>query len=270
MARIEDDSRKILADLDASGNTSKAVTKAIAIASAVLAAVSLFGAYTETIGLEKIGLNIVEPLVFVGLLVGGSIPFLFSSFSIRAVERGASKIIDEVRAQFKIPGVIEGKTLPNYSRVVSICTAAAQKELVNLALLAILAPIILGLLLGEAALGGFLAGIILTGQLLAVFMANSGGALDNAKKKVEDGYYGGMGSETHKAAVIGDTVGDPLKDTSGPALNPMIKVINLISLLFVGMIMKLRYESSLFIPLAILLIIILSLAIWRSKRSSTL
>ncbi len=124
--------------------------------------------------------------------------------------------------------------------------------------------------MGEAALGGFLAGIILTGQLLAVFMANSGGALDNAKKKVEDGYYGGMGSETHKAAVIGDTVGDPLKDTSGPALNPMIKVINLISLLFVGMIMKLRYESSLFIPLAILLIIILSLAIWRSKRSSTL
>ncbi len=266
MARIEGRSRKILADLDASGNTSKAVTKAIAIASAVLAAVSLFGAFIETTGLEKIGLNIAEPLVFVGLLVGGGIPFLFSSFSIRAVERGASKIIEEVRAQFKIPGVIEGKRLPNYARVVGICTAAAQKELVNLALLAILTPIILGLLLGEAALGGFLAGIILTGQLLAVFMANSGGALDNAKKKVEDGYYGGKGSETHKAAVIGDTIGDPLKDTSGPALNPMIKVINLVSLLFAAMIIKLRHDVMLFIPLAVLLLAILCFVIWRSKK----
>ncbi len=266
MAGIEDKSRKILADLDASGNTSKAVTKAIAIASAVLAAVSLFGAYTETIGLEEIGLNIVEPIVFVGLLVGGSIPFLFSSFSIRAVERGASKIIEEVRDQFKIPGVIEGKILPNYARVVKICTEAAQKELVNLALLAILSPIVVGLLLGEAALGGFLAGIILTGQLLAVFMANTGGALDNAKKKIEDGFYGGKGSETHKAAVIGDTIGDPLKDTSGPALNPMIKVINLISLLFVSMIMKLRYDASISFPLAAILIIVLGIVIIRSKK----
>ncbi len=267
MAGLEGKPRKILADLDASGNTSKAVTKAIAIASAVLAAVSLFGAYSETIGLEKIGLNIVEPIVFVGLLVGGSIPFLFSSFSIRAVERGATKIIEEVRKQFKIPGVVEGKILPDYSKVIRICTEAAQKELVNLALLAILAPIIVGLLLGEAALGGFLAGIILTGLLLAVFMANSGGALDNAKKKIEDGFYGGKGSETHKAAVIGDTVGDPLKDTSGPALNPMIKVINLISLLFITMIVKLRHDISFSIPLASILLIVLTIAIWRSKKS---
>jgi K(+)-stimulated pyrophosphate-energized sodium pump len=267
MAGLEGKPRKILADLDASGNTSKAVTKAIAIASAVLAAVSLFGAYAETIGLEKIGLNIVEPLVFVGLLVGGSIPFLFSSFSIRAVERGASKIIEEVRKQFKIPGIIEGKILPDYSKVIRICTESAQKELVNLALLAILAPVIVGLLLGEAALGGFLVGIIVTGQLLAVFMANSGGALDNAKKKIEDGFYGGKGSETHKAAVIGDTVGDPLKDTSGPALNPMIKVINLISLLFITMIVKLRHDISLSIPIASILLIVLAFAIWRSKKS---
>ena len=267
MAGLEGKPRKILADLDASGNTSKAVTKAIAIASAVLAAVSLFGAYAETIGLEKIGLNIVEPLVFVGLLVGGSIPFLFSSFSIRAVERGASKIIEEVRKQFKIPGIIEGKILPDYSKVIRICAEAAQKELINLALLAILAPVIVGLLLGEAALGGFLVGIIVTGQLLAVFMANSGGALDNAKKKIEDGFYGGKGSETHKAAVIGDTVGDPLKDTSGPALNPMIKVINLISLLFITMIVKLRHDISLSIPIASILLIVLAFAIWRSKKS---
>ena len=264
MANLEPKARKILADLDASGNTTKAVTKAIAIASAVIAAVSLFGAYTETTGLEKIGLNIADPLVFVGLLIGGSLPFLFSSLSIRAVERAASLIIQEVRAQFRIPGVREGTVLPDYSRVVSICTSAAQKELVGLAVLAILTPIAVGLLLKEAALGGFLAGIILTGQLLAVFMATSGGAWDNAKKKIEDGFYGGKGSENHKASVIGDTVGDPLKDTSGPALNPMIKVINLVSLLFAPIIIVFRGITVILVALA--LIAAIAVVIWYSKR----
>jgi K(+)-stimulated pyrophosphate-energized sodium pump len=238
MAGLEGEPRKILADLDASGNTTKAVTKALAIASAVLAAVSLFSAFTETLGIK---LDIAsDPLVFVGLLVGGSLPFLFSFISIRAVSRAAGKIIEEVRKQFKIPGIIEGLKLPDYAKVVSICTSAAQRELASLAIIAILTPLTVGMLLGATAWGGFLAGVILTGQLLAVFMANSGGAWDNAKKKIEDGFYGGKYSENHKASVVGDTVGDPLKDTAGPALNPMIKVINLISLLFSGAILSLR------------------------------
>jgi K(+)-stimulated pyrophosphate-energized sodium pump len=216
MAGLEGKPRKILADLDASGNTTKAVTKALAIASAVLAAVSLFSAFTETVG---ISLDIAaNPLVFVGLLVGGSLPFLFSFISIRAVSRAAGKIIEEVRKQFKIPGIIEGLKLPDYAKVVSICTSAAQRELASLAIIAILTPLLVGVLLGAPAWGGFLAGVIVTGQLLAVFMANSGGAWDNAKKKIEDGFYGGKYSENHKASVVGDTVGDPLKDTAGPAL----------------------------------------------------
>ena len=238
MAGLEGKPRKILADLDASGNTTKAVTKALAIASAVLAAVSLFSAFTETVG---ISLDIAaNPLVFVGLLVGGSLPFLFSFISIRAVSRAAGKIIEEVRKQFKIPGIIEGLKLPDYAKVVSICTSAAQRELASLAIIAILTPLLVGVLLGAPAWGGFLAGVIVTGQLLAVFMANSGGAWDNAKKKIEDGFYGGKYSENHKASVVGDTVGDPLKDTAGPALNPMIKVINLISLLFSGALLSAR------------------------------
>ena len=238
LAGLEGKPRKILADLDASGNTTKAVTKALAIASAVLAAVSLFSAFTETVG---ISLDIAaNPLVFVGLLVGGSLPFLFSFISIRAVSRAAGKIIEEVRKQFKIPGIIEGLKLPDYAKVVSICTSAAQRELASLAIIAILTPLLVGVLLGAPAWGGFLAGVIVTGQLLAVFMANSGGAWDNAKKKIEDGFYGGKYSENHKASVVGDTVGDPLKDTAGPALNPMIKVINLISLLFSGALLSAR------------------------------
>ena len=238
MAGLEGEPRQILADLDASGNTTKAVTKALAIASAVLAAVTLFSAFTETLNIR---LDIAaNPLVFVGILVGGSLPFLFSFISLRAVSRAAGKIIEEVRKQFKIPGIIEGLKLPDYAKVVSICTTAAQRELASLAIIAILTPLLVGALLGAEAWGGFLAGVILTGQLLAVFMANSGGAWDNAKKKIEDGFYGGKYSENHKASVVGDTVGDPLKDTAGPALNPMIKVINLISLLFSGAILSLR------------------------------
>ena len=266
MADIEPEAKKILADLDASGNTTKAVTKAIAIASAVIAAVSLFGAFAETTGLEKIGLNIIEPIVFVGLLIGGALPFLFSSISIRAVSRAAGHIIEEVREQFKIPGVIEGTVPPNYARVVTICTAAAQKELVGLALLAILTPLAVGFLLKQAALGAFLAGIIVTGQLLAVFMATSGGAWDNAKKKIEDGFYGGKGSEQHKAAVVCDTVGDPLKDTSGPALNPMIKVINLVALIFAPVIMQFSDMPILMTLTGFILVLILAIVIWHGKR----
>ncbi len=268
MAGLEPQARQIMADLDAAGNTTKAVTKAIAIASAVLAAVSLFGAYTETTGLQKLGLNIAYPLVFVGLLIGGALPFLFSSISIRAVRRAASLIVNEVRSQFKIPGVIEGKVSPDYAKVVTICTSAAQRELFSLALLAILTPIAIGFLLREAALGGFLAGIIVTGQLLAVFMATSGGAWDNAKKKIEDGFYGGKGSEEHKASVICDTVGDPLKDTSGPALNPMIKVINLISLLFAPMILQFKDQPFMTGVFSVALIAIVGIVVWHSKRET--
>lgn len=267
MAGLEKDARQILADLDASGNTTKAVTKAIAIASAVLAAVALFSSFTQAI--PGLTLDIAgQPLVFVGILIGGSLPFLFSSINIRAVGRAAGKIIEEVRAQFKIPGIMEGTKLPDYARVVSICTTAAQRDLAGLAIIAILSPLAVGMLLGSAAWGGFLAGVIVVGQLLAVFMANSGGSWDNAKKKIEDGYYGGKGSEEHKAAIIGDTVGDPLKDTAGPALNPMIKVINLISLLFAPVVIKLAnidvYQipnTAFKIPLASMLISLVLLAI---------
>jgi K(+)-stimulated pyrophosphate-energized sodium pump len=277
MAGLEGKPRQILADLDASGNTTKAVTKALAIASAVLAAVSLFSAFTETL---NVNLDLADPLVFVGLLVGGALPFLFSFISIRAVSRAAGKIIEEVRKQFKIPGIIEGVKLPDYAKVVKICTASAQRELASLAIIAILTPLAVGALVGASAWGGFLAGVILTGQLLAVFMANSGGAWDNAKKKIEDGYYGGKYSESHKASVIGDTVGDPLKDTAGPALNPMIKVINLISLLFSGVILSLRNTLSVQIPntdiqiplasliLSAILVGIIAGAIMYSKRET--
>jgi len=204
---------------------------------------SLFASYIEITGLEEIGLNIADPIVFVGLLIGGSLPFLFSSILLRAVERAAALIIEEVRKQFRIPGVMEGTVLPDYGKVVVICTNAAQRELIVVAMLGILLPIIVGFMIGAKALGGFLAGIILTGQLLAVFMANAGGAWDNAKKQIEAEISDpennlGKGSERHKAGVIGDTVGDPLKDTAGPALNPMIKVVNLVSLLIAPMIIS--------------------------------
>jgi K(+)-stimulated pyrophosphate-energized sodium pump len=239
MAGQDPESRQILADLDSSGNTTKAVTKAIAIASAVIAAVSLFSAFTNAIPGLKLDIA-ADPMVFVGLLIGAALPFLFSFISIRAVSRAAEKIIEEVREQFRMPGIMEGLKLPDYAKVVKICTNAAQRELASLAIIAILTPLLVGTLLESAAWGGFLAGVILTGQLMAVFMANSGGAWDNAKKKIEDGYFGGKGSEQHKACVQCDTVGDPLKDTAGPSLNPMIKVINLISLLFAPVIVKLK------------------------------
>ncbi|MBN1146670.1 MAG: sodium-translocating pyrophosphatase [Anaerolineales bacterium] len=236
--------RKIMADLDAVGNTTKAITKGIAIASAVIAAVSLFASYITDVGRAQAALGlpvldsirVSETTVFVGFLLGTALPWLFSSLSIRSVSRAASLVVQEVRQQFRIPGLMEGKVLPDYARVVSISTASAQKELIPQATVAIVTPLLVGLLLGVEALGGFLAGVIGSGQMLAVFMSNGGGAWDNAKKAIEDepsnpAKNTGKGSERHKASVVGDTVGDPLKDTAGPALNPMIKVVNLISLI---------------------------------------
>jgi K(+)-stimulated pyrophosphate-energized sodium pump len=232
--------QKIMADLDAVGNTTKAITKGIAIGSAVIAAVSLFGSFiTDVSRVDPTalanGIRVSMPQVFVGMLIGGAVPWLFSSFAIQAVSRAASLIIQEVRRQFKL-GVLEGKIEPDYRQAVTISTEAAQKELVPLALLGVLTPILVGLVLQVEALGGFLAGIILSGQLLAVYMNNAGGAWDNAKKSIEDEPRDpknnlGKGSERHKAGVVGDTVGDPFKDTAGPALNPMIKVVNLVALI---------------------------------------
>ena len=237
------ESQRTLETLDSVGNTTKAITKGIAIASAVIAALSLFASFIEVTGLEKEGLNIADPMVFVGVLIGGALPFLFSSILLRAVERAAALIIEEVRKQFKVPGVMEGTVKPAYDVVVRICTIAAQRELIVVAMLGILVPVIVGFLIGVRALGGFLAGIIVAGQLLAVFMANAGGAWDNAKKQIEDEPSDpennlGKFSERHKASVIGDTVGDPLKDTAGPALNPMIKVVNLVSLLVAPLVIS--------------------------------
>jgi K(+)-stimulated pyrophosphate-energized sodium pump len=279
MAKLDKKSRQIMADLDAVGNTTKAITKGVAIGSAVIAAVSLFGSYLTDVskvqamqGIEAgkrlldIGIRISDPRVFIGLLIGGAVPWLFSSLSIHAVSRAASLIVNEVRRQFRIPGLMEGRVQPDYQHAVRICTVAAQKELVGLALLAVLTPLIIGLVLQVEALGGFLGGVILSGQLLAVFMANSGGAWDNAKKTIEDGLYGGKGSESHKAAVVGDTVGDPLKDTAGPALNPMIKVINLVSVLAAPVIIQYSRPSPVLIAVVGVSIVIVAAAIWYSKR----
>ncbi len=276
MTNLEPEARQILADLDAVGNTTKAVTKGIAIASAVLAAVALFAAFYEDYQLTAI--NLIQWKVFVSFLIGGSIPFLFSSLAIRAVGRAAYDIINEVRYQFaNVKGVWEGTVDPDYARVVSICTGAAQKELLTPALLAIISPLVIGFLFGLEALAGFLAGVILVGQLLAVFMANTGGAWDNAKKTIEDGLYGGKGSEAHKASVVGDTVGDPLKDTAGPALNPLIKVINLISVIGASMMVvpvagggfQERGLTPVTIAISAVGLIIIIGAIWFSKRAGS-
>src|SRR5580698_2993749 len=243
------EARQILSDLDAVGNTTKAITKGIAIGSAVIAAVSLFNSYIVSVGsggkgeseiitanvYERVSsaLTISSPTLFVGLLIGGAVPFLFSAMTIRAVGRAAFLIVNECRAQFRDKEIWEGTKRPDYGRVVDICTASAQKELIGPGLLALLVPILVGYALGTVGLAGFLGGMIVTGQLLAVFMANAGGAWDNAKKMVEDEPVDferntGKGSEKHKAAITGDTVGDPLKDTAGPAINPLIKVMNMV------------------------------------------
>ncbi len=267
--------RQIMADLDAVGNTTKAITKGVAIASAVIAAVSLFASFITDINRVKPGfldaIRISDTTVFVGFLLGGALPWLFSSLSIRAVSRAASQIVEEVRKQFRMPGIMEGTVKPDYERVVSISTRSSQKELIPLAVVSISMPLVVGLVLGVEALGGFLAGVILSGQLLAVFMANAGGAWDNAKKAIEDEPRDlvantGKGSERHKAGVVGDTVGDPLKDTAGPALNPMIKVVNLVSLLAAPILVNFTLKS----PVGIIAVIVLFAgfvwAVWQSKR----
>lgn len=273
------EARQIMADLDAVGNTTKAITKGIAIASAVIAAVSLFASYMIDVGRVQVQLNvpaieairISETNVFVGLLIGGALPWLFSALNIRAVSRAAGQVVDEVRRQFRIPGVIEGTTKPDYAKVVGISTESAQKELVPIALLAVLIPLIVGLVLQVEALGGFLAGVILSGQLLAVFLSNAGGAWDNAKKSIEDEPRNlqantGKGSERHKAGVVGDTVGDPLKDTAGPALNPMIKVVNLVSLLAAPVIVKYQDLGVVGWIIVAILFVIVAWAFLKSKK----
>ncbi len=276
MAKLEPKARQTLADLDAVGNTTKAITKGIAIASAVVAAVSLFNAYITDIGtilkksFEEVAaaLSISDPTVFIGLLIGGAIPFLFSSLTIHAVGRAAGLIVEEVRKQFRDKAIWEGTKTPDYARVVSICTAAAQKELIGPALLAIVTPIVVGYAFGTPGLGGFLAGAILSGQLLAVFMANAGGAWDNAKKSIEDGKHGGKGSEAHKASVTGDTVGDPLKDTAGPALNPMIKVMNMVAMLTVPLILAHRADPTRRIVVVAGGLLIIAAALFYSKQAA--
>jgi K(+)-stimulated pyrophosphate-energized sodium pump len=230
---------QVVANLDTAGNTTKALTKGFAISTAVIAAVALFRTFMTNAHLSSSEFSLGSPLVFVGLLIGGAAPFLFCSFAIQAVSRAAFQLVQEVRRQFReIPGIMDGTGKPDYARCVAISTTAAQRELLGPGILAICLPVLVGYLLGAAALGGYLAGAIVTGQLMAVLLANSGAAWDNAKKKIEDGFMGGKGSACHKAAVIGDTVGDPFKDTAGPALNPLIKVMNLVGVLIAGAIIS--------------------------------
>ncbi|CAM3572952.1 sodium-translocating pyrophosphatase [Nocardioides zeicaulis] len=247
---VSENGAQILTDLDAVGNTTKAITKGIAIATAVLAATALFGSYASTAleeleksnadGTELFSLFVFDPSVLVGILLGSAVVFLFSGLAINAVARAAGAVVMEVRRQFReIPGIMEGTGRPEYGKVVDIVTRDSLRELVTPGVLAVMAPIAVGFGLGFTALAGFLAGAIGTGTLMAVFLANAGGAWDNAKKLVEDGHHGGKGSDAHAATVIGDTVGDPFKDTAGPAINPLIKVMNLVSLLIASAVVSL-------------------------------
>ncbi|MFZ9836692.1 MAG: sodium-translocating pyrophosphatase [Candidatus Nanopelagicaceae bacterium] len=285
---VKGEGAKILTSLDAVGNTTKAITKGIAIATAVLAATALFGAFTDAIKTavkEAVGsatglasqysgvLDVADPRNLVGLIIGASVVFLFSGLAVNAVSRAAGAVVMEVRNQFKIhPGIMKGTEKPDYARVVDICTRDSLRELATPGLLAVFAPIAVGFGLGVGALGAYLAGSIGTGTLMAVFLANSGGAWDNAKKMVEDGNYGGKGSDAHAATVIGDTVGDPFKDTAGPAINPLIKVMNLVGLLITPAIVAFALEgnernSQIIAAVATAIIIA---ALIRSRRSSTL
>src|SRR5436309_4195452 len=280
---FEGEPERIMVSLDAVGNTTKAVTKGFAIGSAVIAAVALFASFIETIGTElKIGktgsalfhdistqINVADPKTFIGLLIGGSIAFMFSALAIRAVGRSAGTVVQEVRRQFREhPGIMDSTQKPEYGRVIDICTTSALRELATPALLAVLTPVIIGFGISYLALGAFLAAVILTGQLMAVFLSNSGGAWDNAKKYIEDGHEGGKGSEAHKAAVIGDTVGDPFKDTAGPALNPLIKVMNLVSLLILPAVISLRDNNGARFSIAGAALVVLIIAIGFSKRKT--
>ena len=290
------EAERVMVSLDAVGNTTKAVTKGFAIGSAVIAAVALFASFVETSANEilpvgvierlqdtaegifnVIQINVANPKIFIGLLIGGAVPFLFSGLAIRAVGRTAGVVVQEVRRQFADGKIMSGEKRPDYAPVIDICTAASLRELATPALLAVLTPVIIGFGIGYTALGGFLAAVILVGQLMANYLSNSGGAWDNAKKYIEDGHHGGKGSEAHTAAVIGDTVGDPFKDTAGPALNPLIKVMNLVSLLILPAIINLSNidsdnilsttpEAGGYVIAAVALVVLLG-AIAFSKRS---
>ncbi len=270
---LGEEADKIMTGLDAVGNTTKAITKGMAIATAVLAATSLFGSFEVALtgaGFHFVGVRVDHPDVLVGLLIGGSVAFLFSALAIRAVGRAASQVVVEVREQFRLhPGIMAGTEKPEYGRVVDICTKTSLRELMTPGLLAVLSPIIVGFFLKAEALGAFLAGSILTGQLLAVMLSNAGGAWDNAKKLVEEGRYGGKGSEPHKATVIGDTVGDPFKDTAGPALNPLIKVMNLVALLIAPLVVKYGRSggghAAVRVLVGVVATLILASMIWYSK-----
>ena len=232
MAHLTGTAPAVTSSLDAVGNTTKALTKGFAVGSAAVAASSLFATYFEATHLTSI--DIASPKVFIGLLIGAALPFLFSSRLIGSVGRAAFEVVEEVRRQFKhIKGIMEGTALPDYSRAVAIVTGAAQRELVIPALIVIVLPVLIGLL-GAQALGGFLGGVVVSGLTLALFMCNTGGAWDNSKKYIEDGHFGGKGSDAHK----GDTVGDPLKDTAGPALNPMMKIVQIVALLIAPFVIQ--------------------------------
>ncbi|MFM7542688.1 MAG: sodium-translocating pyrophosphatase [Actinomycetales bacterium] len=282
---VKGEGAKILTSLDAVGNTTKAITKGIAIATAVLAATALFGAFTDAIKntVKEVGasvtdlefqgvLDVANPSNLVGLIIGASVVFLFSGLAVNAVSRAAGAVVMEVRNQFQLhPGIMKGTEKPEYGRVVDICTRDSLRELATPGLLAVMAPIAVGFGLGVGALGAYLAGAIGTGTLMAVFLANSGGAWDNAKKMVEDGHHGGKGSDAHAATVIGDTVGDPFKDTAGPAINPLIKVMNLVALLVTPAVVRFTLEGNDTINLAIALIAtaVIVAALVRGRRKST-
>jgi K(+)-stimulated pyrophosphate-energized sodium pump len=285
---VKGEGAKILTSLDAVGNTTKAITKGIAIATAVLAATALFGAFTDAIknsvleagkniadqALQFQGvLDVADPRNLVGLIIGASVVFLFSGLAINAVSRAAGAVVMEVRNQFQLhPGIMKGTEKPEYGRVVDICTRDSLRELATPGLLAVMAPIAVGFGLGVGPLGAYLAGSIGTGTLMAVFLANSGGAWDNAKKMVEDGNHGGKGSEAHAATVIGDTVGDPFKDTAGPAINPLIKVMNLVGLLVTPAVVKFSLEGNETTSriIAAIAVAIIVAALVRSRRASTM
>jgi K(+)-stimulated pyrophosphate-energized sodium pump len=278
---IDEEGARVLTDLDAVGNTTKAITKGIAIATAVLAATALFGSYNAQIGValdeagETLGnaFSLVNPNNIVGALLGAAVVFFFSGLAISAVSRAAGRVVFEVREQFRTrPGIMDRTERPDYSRVVDICTKDSLRELATPGLLAVLAPVAVGFGLGIGPLAAYLVGAIAAGTLMAVFLANSGGAWDNAKKMVEDGAYGGKGSEAHAATVIGDTVGDPFKDTAGPAINPLIKVMNLVALLIapavVGMSVGEDQNTAARIAIAVVAALVIVAAVVVSKRRS--